>query len=708
MTCRVANPALFQSISTEFIDRREREDTGKQDLEELDAITLCQLANSFAKSGCKDKELFQCISDCAIPILAEFEPRNFSNLAHSFASAGMNPKCDMTTTLFDEIENQCIRKLSLFTPQNIANLVWAYATLDYQPDGLFHAIALEANGRLGEYSPQHLCNFAWGLSKYPPSTEIFDKIAMEVVARGFDSFTPQGVAILAHSFAAVDYKESYFWDGIEKAAIQKSSQFGGIECARLSHSFATVGRSSSELFEAIERESIGNIGMFTLQGLSNLAWSFSLMGHHSKDLFHAIAEQSTSRIKEFKTQELTMLVLAYSRLDHSYRKLFDHAVTETLSRLDQFPLLDLFNIVISFAKVGHIDEKWMLAVADEIVRRNSYEHEKMHTGVLWAYATAGISPPKLVHFITSYLMRNMSIIDSDNTASLAWSLASLGCNHKPLFDALAQVSNTNELRKFNSQQLANMAWAYATARYANTILFDNIANEARGRSFSSQGMSNLLWAFASTGNLNEELFTSMAFLVRKSIDSFNCQALSNVAWAYTVANVDAECLFGDGLYVNKCIEKMDEFDSEGLCQLHQWNVWRRNIGATYVLPQSFAQHCQTTLAERSTEKNISKLQSDVVSKLTAMGLAPHEEVHTKSGYSVDAIVEINSEKIGIEVDGPCHFIGRDPDGAMMLKQRQITTIDMLQLISIPYWEWNELKTHEDKHQYLRSKLQINT
>lgn len=443
MTCRVTNPALFQSISAEFTDRREREDTGKQELEELDAVTLCQLANSFAKLGYKDEELFQCISDCVIPILAESEPRNFSNLAHSFASAGMNPKCvDMTTTLFDEIENQCIRKLSLFTPQNIANLVWAYATLDYKPHDLFHAIAQETSGRLGEYSPQHLCNLAWGLSKYPPSTEIFDEIAKEVVARGFDSFTAQGVATLAHSFATVGHNESDFWDGIKKAAIKRSSQFGGIECARLAHSFATVGRPSSELFEAIERVSIGNIGMFNTQGLSNLAWSFSLMGHHSKDLFHAIAESSTSKMKEFKVQELTMLLLAYSRLVHTYPKLFDQAITESLSRLEQFPLLDLFNNIISFAKVGHIDEKWMLAVADEIVRRDSYEHERMHTGVLWAYATAGIFPPKLVHFITSSLHRNLSIIDSDNTASLAWSLASLGYNHKPLFDALAQASNT--------------------------------------------------------------------------------------------------------------------------------------------------------------------------------------------------------------------------------------------------------------------------
>jgi hypothetical protein len=38
-------------------------------------------------------------------------------------------------------------------------------------------------------------------------------------------------------------------------------------------------------------------------------------------------------------------------------------------------------------------------------------------------------------------------------------------------------------------------------------------------------------------------------------------------------------------------------------------------------------------------------------------LDPKEEFLTKSGYSLDALVVVNGEKIGVEVDGPSHFVG---------------------------------------------------
>ena len=101
----------------------------------------------------------------------------------------------------------------------------------------------------------------------------------------------------------------------------------------------------------------------------------------------------------------------------------------------------------------------------------------------------------------------------------------------------------------------------------------------------------------------------------------------------------------------------------------------------------------------------SKLQDDVISQLSSMGLELEEEVLTKSGYRLDALVEVNGKKIGVEVDGPTHFIGRNPSGSTILKHRQVTNLDGVQVVSVPYWEWNKLgKNSEMKQQYLRSLL----
>ena len=101
----------------------------------------------------------------------------------------------------------------------------------------------------------------------------------------------------------------------------------------------------------------------------------------------------------------------------------------------------------------------------------------------------------------------------------------------------------------------------------------------------------------------------------------------------------------------------------------------------------------------------SKLQDDVISELLSIGLHPEEEVLTKSGYRLDALVEVHGKKIGIEVDGPSHFVGRKPTGSTLLKRRQVNTLDEILLISVPYWEWNKFgKDGGKKQQYLRLAL----
>ena len=105
---------------------------------------------------------------------------------------------------------------------------------------------------------------------------------------------------------------------------------------------------------------------------------------------------------------------------------------------------------------------------------------------------------------------------------------------------------------------------------------------------------------------------------------------------------------------------------------------------------------------------MSSFQNDVISALSSIGLRPKEEVLTPSGYRLDALVEVNEEKVGIEVDGPSHFINQEPRGNTLLKRRQVSTLDDIQIVSVPYWEWDKLGTDCAKKQdFLRSKLDLN-
>jgi RAP domain len=97
----------------------------------------------------------------------------------------------------------------------------------------------------------------------------------------------------------------------------------------------------------------------------------------------------------------------------------------------------------------------------------------------------------------------------------------------------------------------------------------------------------------------------------------------------------------------------------------------------------------------SKQESPSLLQVDIVGTLERLQDVSHvqEEVLTDTGYSLDAVIVYRGNRIGVEVDGPSHFVGpllRSPNGSTVLKHRQLRTLGGWKLVSIPYWEWDEI------------------
>ena len=101
----------------------------------------------------------------------------------------------------------------------------------------------------------------------------------------------------------------------------------------------------------------------------------------------------------------------------------------------------------------------------------------------------------------------------------------------------------------------------------------------------------------------------------------------------------------------------------------------------------------------------SRLQRQVANALRALGLSLQEEVRTAQGYSLDAVVCFEGCKVGVEVNGPTHYVGSTQKltGATVLKQRQLCAFGWLLLV-VPYWEWDGLTEHEEQLEYLRCRL----
>ena len=266
---------------------------------------------------------------------------------------------------------------------------------------------------------------------------------------------------------------------------------------------------------------------------------------------------------------------------------------------------------------------------------------------------------------------------------------------------MVALDNLNTLKP---QGLSNTLWSYATAKEANLILFQKVADDAmqRQNELSPQDVANLLWALASNRNIDEGLFKAMLPTAKALVSQGNSQTLANVGWAYAVANVAAPSLF-DEEFVGACSEKKNELTLEEKCQLHQWNIWQQELKCSIQLPKPLQEECYEAFV--SVVPSPSKLQDDVMSELRSIGLDPDEEVLTTKGHRIDALVEVNGVKIGIEVDGPHHFIGREPTGSTILKHRQVANLDGIPIVSVPYWEWNKLgKSGDKKQKYLQTLL----
>ena len=169
------------------------------------------------------------------------------------------------------------------------------------------------------------------------------------------------------------------------------------------------------------------------------------------------------------------------------------------------------------------------------------------------------------------------------------------------------------------------------------------------------------------------------------------QALSNLAWAFAVFNpFSADEVFGTTIFSTRCIQLETTFSRLELSQLHQWSIWREERSAQWPgLPNSLRQACRTAFDAQGETSSL--LQHKVVQEIRSCGFRVKDEHRCKSsGYSIDALITLNNgEQIAVEVDGPCHFVGRShqKSGSTLLKHHQLRYFGW-RLRSVPYWEWD--------------------
>ena len=490
-------------------------------------------------------------------------------------------------------------------------------------------------------------------------------------------------------------------------------QFGARHLSNLALAYAKIDYvpkfdDGSDLFDHIATEAVDTKGNFSEQGISNLMWSYATVNKPHPVLFETIGDQvvAIKHLGEFKPQGLSNTVWAYATAGINHPKLFEKVANHIvgLDTLDPFKPQALSNTVLAYPKAGFNHPKLFQKVANHIVKSdilNRFIPQHL-SNTVWAFAAADINHPKLFDKVANHIVQSDNLHQfrhPQDFSNTVWAYATAGVNHPKLFENMANhIVESDVLNRFNEQALSNTMWAYATAGVNHPELFHKVTKAAIQRTeFDAQGVANLLWSYATMSIIDKELFSSFESTAAKLVDSYNNQDLSHIAWAYAVADHDAPTLFNKR-FINKCVEKKDGFVVENFSQLYQWHLWQTQEKSNAGLPQELLDKCHEAFISQDVQP--SRLQDNVVAHLSSIGLEPQEEVLMDSGYRIDAVVEVNGKQVGVEVDGPWHFIGkgRSPLGRTIIKRRQVPAIDGIELVSVPYWEWDKLGKDEAKKQ----------
>eukprot|EP00316_Scyphosphaera_apsteinii_P000006 CAMPEP_0119299846 /NCGR_PEP_ID=MMETSP1333-20130426/1875_1 /TAXON_ID=418940 /ORGANISM="Scyphosphaera apsteinii, Strain RCC1455" /LENGTH=230 /DNA_ID=CAMNT_0007301417 /DNA_START=511 /DNA_END=1203 /DNA_ORIENTATION=+ len=217
---------------------------------------------------------------------------------------------------------------------------------------------------------------------------------------------------------------------------------------------------------------------------------------------------------------------------------------------------------------------------------------------------------------------------------------------------------------------------------------------ANSGKLQGRALANVTYGAAKTGFCNthsSDLFRVLAVASTTHVGNFNSQDLANTAWAFATVDHASPALF-DVQFAHRC--EAEICDDTHLAQMHQWFLWRAEQGLPSLVSSLFIQRCHDTFVKSPTSPSC--FQHEVGAALASLGILCKQEVATAQGYTIDLVVERKGKTIGIEVDGPRHFVMQTPNGNTQLKRRQLLALGNWQLISIPFWEWDELVGSEKR------------
>ncbi|KAJ1447313.1 hypothetical protein M885DRAFT_472044 [Pelagophyceae sp. CCMP2097] len=660
-TARVPSESLFAGPFSEAVMLR---------VDEFNAQELANTAWAFAKQGfCSrtNPKLFAALGKAALATnFADFNAQNLSNMCWAFAASPntrgepsnavasqRRAELPVFAAVFDALALRCFERVSTFTPQALATTAWAFSTTAHgsRHPGLFEAIAAEAVSRPHLFKAQDVSNTCW-------------------------------------AFAARRQPDK------AKARSSRSTK---------------PSTSEAALFEAMALRSLEVVDDFSAQGLANTAWAMaaSLSNGVSRDV----------------------------QLSFGRRKAMTVIARAALQKLDDFEPQGLSNLCWAFAAAGVFEPRLFRAVGDRVVSECVSELKPQElSNLVWAFATARQASNNIPLFSAVAIAAEVSISDfkPQDLANVCWAFSAAGISSPRLFGAIADAARLKIGLRRTVLGRVFVVYLEPLERRGKSQRdgyvddgYDGYADDPRQQHrdvFNSQMLANTAWAFAAAGVPAPRLFAAIADAVEAKVDDFNPQELANAAWAFATARHAAPKLFDA---VAKRLPQqadvwVDAYGARERAQLYQVSLALKldapNCKLFGVLDGVSPELKAAFVSEA---RSPSRTQLQVSAALSRIGWAHDSEHFTEEGLSLDMAQPLT--KLAVEFDGPWHYLVGPVEGfktdffktpepeRRRLAGRSVAKQLLLRrfgwrVLHLPYFEWDALLSPAAQDDFLRQRL----
>lgn len=640
-------------------------------------------------------------------------------ILNGFARAGIRDE-----VLFGELAAEACRlaeeQPEAFGSQSVSVMVNAFAKMRIKDSALFERLAAVAMLiPAEEFSAQSVANI---LNAYAKNEEMHEPLMvyMSAVVRQLDheQYQARHLSVSVNAFAKLNIRDEALLAYMQHAILARPP------------------------------------AAFDVQAIANILNGFGKLQGDSVDpalVAHMSAAIARTPAKHFDPTSLASILNALIKIEHLDEELWGR-LAATAKKIDPllFDAQAVSTIMHSFAKAELYDRALFERMAMTVGEMQFILEAQSIALILNACAKANYVNKQLVKHL-SRVARQLSpeSFSSQHVDNIVNSLARLGIRDRALFQHMAKVAQALDPAEFDAQAVAVTMNAFAKSMVRERVsqeifafFSSEVLPELTSEDLSPTSVSVILNAYAKTEIRDPEvvhmLCQNMLSGGPAGLDQFDARNIASVLHALATLYVE-EPEIVNGLLARLVREDPAALEPEEV-SIIAWSSAVLNVqdprvidwllqGLAVHLPHmddnfrrqahQFVLSCELEGFERgvaelreklmdhgtgSSVVTHSRLQKDVARVLAEMGLEFLEEyVDERSGYSVDVLM---SDKLtAIEVDGPSHYARgtHTPLGNTLMKHRHLSHLGFDVRI-LPYWEWDELKSKEQKKEYLRHLL----